>query len=97
LDPNDTPDELRDHLAWMARDPRWRSAVIEASRKRRFARPEDVIASLRDRCAAIDATAAASAQQDDGVADLCADLGIEDARGSERRSRPARRTRARRT
>ncbi len=87
-----TRDELRDHLAWMARDPRWRVSVIEASRKRRFAKPDDVIASLRDRYSAPAVTPAAAAQHDDGVADLCADLGIENVPGAERKSRPARRT-----
>jgi hypothetical protein len=86
-----TPDELRNHLAWMSRDPRWRSSVIEASRKRRFARPEDVIASLRDRCSGLAATPAAS-EHDDGVAELCADLGVEDVPRAGRTSRPARRT-----
>lgn len=47
-----TPAALREHLAWMARHPRWRESVIVASRKRRLAAPCDVIASLRERYAA---------------------------------------------
>jgi len=46
-----TPADLREHLGWMARSPRWRGSVIEVSRKRRLAAPADVIGSLRERYA----------------------------------------------
>ena len=68
---------LVEHLAWMGRSPRWRPSVIELSRKRRFAAPDDVIASLKERATAPPAVAAASAE-DAGVAALCAELDLED-------------------
>ena len=43
---------LAEHLAWMGHSPRWRASVIELSRKRRLAAPDDVIASLKDRATA---------------------------------------------
>jgi hypothetical protein len=50
-----TVDELREHLEWVARDPRWHRTVIELSPKWYLATPADVVASLLDRYGASEA------------------------------------------
>jgi len=63
----------------MGRSPRWRASMIELPRKRRFAAPDDVIASLKERAAVPPSHADAKAPSEDvGVAALCAELGLED-------------------
>jgi hypothetical protein len=87
-----TPAGLREHLAWMARDPRWRGSVIVASRKRRLAAPADVIASMRERYGAARETdeAANDAPGDDRARGVDAVLAVVGAERVPRRARGAR-------
>jgi hypothetical protein len=78
---------LAEHLGWMTRSPKWSARVIEASRKRRFAAPADIIASMRDRYA--DGRAETRAAANDSAAPSVDDVLAEI--GHARRPVPARR------
>jgi hypothetical protein len=90
---------LVDHLAWMARHPRWGERVIVASRKRRLATPEDVIASLRERYAGRPkplTTPTAADDVDAELAELWREFGIVEAPPDTRTTGPTTRPRSRR-
>ena len=95
--------EWSEHSGWMLRSPRWRPAVIEASRKRRYAAPDDIVASMRERYAA--PSAPATATNDAAALDAALDaqldreLGLVPAPQAPNRTSapPARRRRGTRT